>query len=314
MTPRSPPWIAVLVGPTAVGKTAQSIALADAWHLQTGQAVEIVSADSRQVYRGLDIGTAKPTPTERKRIPHHVIDVVEPEDDFSLADYQDLAYASIDGIVSRGALPLLVGGTGLYVRAIVDGLRLPRVSPNRELRAELEDVARRQGPLSLHERLAAHDPVAARRIDPRNVRRVIRALEVTMTSGRPFSNSEAGEPRYRATRIGLTLDREVLYRRIDERVEAQIRAGLVEETRAAIARGCNSTRPALGGFGYRQMVGYLNGQIDLSEAIQQYKFETHRFARQQYTWFRLDDPKIHWLDVDGVATDQLVRLFEAGQT
>ncbi len=303
--------IVALVGPTAVGKTALAIDFAESWIRATGQRVEVVSADSRQVYRCLDIGTAKPTVGERRGVPHHLIDVVDPEDDFSLADFQDRAFAVIDEVLARGGLPLLVGGTGLYVRAIADGLQLPRVPPNRELRAELEEQARREGPPALHGRLAVLDPVAAGRIDPRNVRRVVRALEVTIASGRRFSDHSIGEPRYRVFRIGLTVEREELYRRIDARVDAQIAAGLLEETRSAIDRGCPTTRPALSGFGYRQMVDFLEGRLEFPEAVQRYKFETHRFARTQLTWFRLEDRSIEWLAADSESPKQALRLVQS---
>jgi tRNA dimethylallyltransferase len=300
--------IVTLVGPTAVGKTAHAIAFAKHWESVAEQPVEIVSADSRQVYRGLDIGTAKPTPTERNGVTHHLIDLVDPEDDFTLADFQDRAHDTIDGVLSRGALPLVVGGTGLYVRAIVDGLQLPRVAPDADLRRDLEAYARQSGSDALHRRLVGVDPAAAARIDPRNVRRVIRAIEVTHLSGRPFSLGSRAQPRYAALQIGLTLEREQLYHRIDERVEAQVAAGLLEETQAALDRGCLPTRPALSGFGYRQMVDVIFGRLSLPDAVQRYKFETHRYVRQQYSWFRLADPAIKWYYATETSTDGLVRL------
>jgi tRNA dimethylallyltransferase len=310
--------LVAIVGPTAVGKSALALALAERLPRMHGGRVEIVSADSRQVYRGLDVGTAKPTPEERCRVIHHLIDVVEPEDDFSLAEFQDRAYLAIDDVLRRGGIPLLVGGTGLYVRAVVDGVSLPRVAPDRALRAELEDFARQRGADELHRRLAAVDPLAARRIDPRNVRRVIRALEVVRTTGTPFSTGTTPRPRYDVLTIGLTANRDALYRRIDERIERQVADGLLDETHAVLARGCPPTRPALRGLVYREMVAYLQGDLDLPSAMQRAKFETHRFARQQYAWFRLDDARIHWLESTGRdagsaidrATDLILR-FEA---
>ncbi len=289
--------IVAIVGPTAVGKSALALALAEGHAFGRGRPVEIISADSRQVYRGLDVGTAKPTRDEQRRVRHHLIDVVEPEDDFTLAEFQDQAYRAIDDVLARGGVPLLVGGTGLYVRAVVQGVQLPRVPPDPALRTELEAFARTSGPAALHRRLAAVDPVAAARIDSRNVRRVVRALEVWLKTGQPFSAGSIARPRYRAITLGLTADRAWLYRRIDARVDEQIATGLVEETRRVLARGCPPDRPALSGFGYRQMVAYLAGRLDLATAVERYKFETHRFARQQLTWFRLDDPTIHWLTV-----------------
>ncbi|MBX6773166.1 MAG: tRNA (adenosine(37)-N6)-dimethylallyltransferase MiaA [Chloroflexi bacterium] len=302
-----PPLIGI-VGPTAVGKSEMAVRLADVLP------VEIVSADSRQVYRGLDIGTAKPSPEERQRVPHHLIDLVDPEDDFSVVEFQDLAYAAIDAILERGHLPLLVGGTGLYIRAVVEGVRFPRVEPDPALRQELEHRARQDGAAVLHRRLAQLDPLAAARIDPRNIRRVIRALEVILTTGRRFSDREQPAPRYRSLLIGLTRARDELYHRIDTRVDAQIADGLVEETRQVLARGCPPDRPALQGLGYRQIVAYLSGRMSLPAAIERIKFETHRFARQQYTWFRLDDPEIHWLDAADPATfERALQLIQAFQ-
>lgn len=293
-----------IVGPTAVGKSDLALRLA------ARLPAEIVSADSRQVYRGLDIGTAKPTLDEQRQVPHHVIDVVDPRDDFSLADFQDLAYRAIDGTIGRIRLPLLVGGTGLYVRAVVDGIQLPRVAPDPILRGELEAFARVRGVAALHRRLEAIDPEAASRIDARNVRRVIRAIEVVEKSGRRFSEFHRHQPRYDVLTIGVTRGRDDLYRRIDRRVDRQIEDGLIEETRRAIERGCPPSRPALGGLGYREMVAYLADRIDLRTAIERVKFETHRFARQQYTWFRLDDQRISWLDADATDLDDILALIK----
>ena len=306
--------IVAIVGPTAVGKSALALDLAERAARDLGTLGEIVSADSRQVYRELNIGTAKPTTEEQRRVCHHVIDVVDPEDDFSLAEFQDLAYAAIDEILDRGRVPFLVGGTGLYVRSVAEGLSLPRVPPDLALRAELEAVARLDGIDALHRRLGELDPPAARRIDPRNVRRVIRAIEVVLKSGRPFSDGSVPNPRYEVLTLGVATDRATLYRRIDERVDAQLSAGLLDETARVLARGCPPDRPALNGFGYREMQAHLRGKIDLATAIERYKFETHRFARQQDTWFRRDDPRIHWIQQGPTAYDEgcrLVRRFVA---
>ncbi len=303
--PKPRPPIVAIVGPTAVGKSALALRLAEFLP------IEIISADSRQVYRGLDIGTAKPTIDEQRIVAHHVIDVVDPEDDFSLAQFQDLAIGAIEGCLARGRLPLLVGGTGLYVKAIVDGVQLPRVPPDPTLRASLEQLARERGADALHRQLAALDPDAARRIDPRNVRRVIRAIEVIEKSGRRFSDFREWRPRYDVLSIGLTTPRDVLYERIDRRVEQQIDDGLIDETRRVLLRGCPPSRPALNGLGYREIVSYLDGRLGLSAAIERIKFETHRFARQQYTWFRLDDPTIHWLTADGSHLDRALELIRS---
>ncbi|HEX5418156.1 MAG TPA: tRNA (adenosine(37)-N6)-dimethylallyltransferase MiaA [Chloroflexota bacterium] len=304
----TPPKLIAIVGPTAVGKSALAFSLARRGDEDLGRAGEIVSADSRQVYRELDIGTAKPTVDEQRQVRHHVIDVVDPEDDFSLAEFQDLAYLASDDIIARGRLPLLVGGTGLYVRSIVEGLNLPRVAPDPELRAELEAIARDLGADALHRRLAERDPLAASRIDRRNIRRVVRALEVVLKTGRPFSDGTVPHPRYDVLTLGVKTDRATLYQTIDERVDAQLAAGLLGETQRVLARGCPPDRPALNGFGYRELQAYLRGETDLATAVERYKFETHRFARQQENWFRLTDARICWIQRGPGAYDEACRL------
>ena len=291
MTPSPERALLVIVGPTAVGKTALSLRLAG--HFDG----EIVSADSRLFYRGMDIGTAKPTPTERARVPHHLIDIAAPDETVGLAEFQEMAYRAIEDIQSRGRLPLLVGGTGQYVRAVVEGWRIPRVPPDPALRAELEERAGREGPATLHEHLARLDPVAAARIDPRNVRRVIRALEVCLRTGRPISEQQGKEPPpYRILQIGLTLPRAQLYARADRRVEAMFAAGLVDEVRRLVAAGYDWSLPAMSGLGYIQFRPYFAGEATLDEVEQEIKRATRRFIRQQYNWFRLGDPRIHWFD------------------
>jgi tRNA dimethylallyltransferase len=221
--------LVVIVGPTAVGKTRLSLRLAQEF------GGEIISADSRQVYRGLDIGTAKPTLEERRRVPHHLIDVIAPDEPFTLAQYQELAYDAVADVLARGKLPFLVGGTGQYVKAVVEGWGIPRVPPNEELREELYRQAEIEGEETLHARLREVDPMAAQRIDYRNVRRVVRALEVYLETGRPISELQRKKPPpYRILQIGLTLERQELYRRIDERVDRMVEGGLVEEVRGLV--------------------------------------------------------------------------------
>ncbi len=298
------PLIAI-VGPTAVGKTALALSLAGRF------AVEVVSADSRQVYRGMDIGTAKPAMAERLRVPHHLLDLVEPDEPFTLAQYQRLAYRVIDDILSRGRLPLLVGGTGLYVRAVLQGLRIPEVEPNPGLRQELLQQAERDGHLALHARLRSLDPVAAERIDARNVRRVIRAMEVCLALGGPISEAQTAEaPPYRVLRIGLALGREPLYRRIDERIDVMLEAGLVSEVKGLLERGYDYRLPSMSGLGYRQIGLYLQGQVTLTEAVALIRRDTRRFVRQQGTWFRADDPTIAWFDVSGGLDDAVATRIE----
>src|SRR5579884_138267 len=279
-----------LVGPTASGKTAMGIALAEALD------GEIVSADSRQIYREMEIGTAKPTPAERARIPHHLLDVVAPDEPFTLAIYQQLATAAIADIYARGKLPLLVGGTGLYVRAVVDGLVIPAVPPNEAQRAEWEALAQREGNERLHALLAERDPVAAAAIPPNNVRRVIRALEVCLATGQPFSALQQKRPTpYQLKMLGLSTDRERLYAWADARVDAMLAAGFVDEVRHLVARGYDWRLPAMSSLGYRQMGAYLRGEMSLEDAVQRLNFDTHNFIRRQLAWFR-PDKRIHWLD------------------
>ncbi len=278
----------VLVGPTAVGKTALSLELAGRFD------GEIVSADSRLFYRGMDIGTAKPTAAERAAAPHHLIDIADPDETISLGQYRRLAGATIDGVLARGRLPILVGGTGQYVMAVVEGWGVPEVAPRPALRAALE----RLGADEAARWLAALDPAAAARIDPRNVRRVVRALEVTLVSGRPISELQRKTPPpYDVRLVGLRRDRAALYARIDARVEQMMAAGLLDEVRQLRDAGYAGA-PPLSGLGYRQLLAHLRGETTLDEAVARIKFETHRFARQQSTWFRADDERIAWFGAD----------------
>jgi len=281
--------LVAIVGPTAVGKTRLALRLAG----ELG--AEIVSADSRQVYRGMDIGTDKPTAEERQRVPHHLVDIVDPDEEFTLAQYQDMAYAAIDEVLARDRVPLLVGGTGLYTKAVVEGWSIPRVRPNEALRVELYQEAEVKGGVALHHRLRQVDPVAAEKIDPRNVRRVIRALEVYLETGRPISELQRRRPPpYRVLQIGLTMERAALYQRIDQRVDRMIERGLVEEVRWLVEKGYGYELPAMSGLGYQQIGCYLRGEISLEEAIRLIRRDTRRFVRQQYNWFRLDDEGIRW--------------------
>jgi tRNA dimethylallyltransferase len=291
-----PPLLAI-VGPTAVGKTALAIALAQALN------GEIVSADSRQVYRGMDIGTAKPTAAEQAAIAHHLIDVVDPDQDFSLATYQDHAYRTIAEISARQRIPLLVGGTGQYLAAVLQGWQIPRVAPQPELRARLEEEATQHGSEALHARLAQIDPVAAQAILPTNLRRIIRALEVFEMTGQPISSQQTmTPPPYTITTIWLTMPAEQLYARIDTRVEQMIAAGLLGEVQRLVAHGYAWELPAMSGLGYREFQPYVHGDSSLAEAIQRLKFDTHAFARRQPAWFRRL-PNLTTLPVPASSTD-----------
>jgi tRNA dimethylallyltransferase len=286
-----PPLI-VLLGPTAVGKTALSLELCLRF------CGEIVSADSRQIYRGVEIGTAKATAAEQAQAPHHLLDVVAPDEVLTVAEYQRLAYKTIDAVHSRGRTPFLVGGTALYVRAVVQGLRIPEAAPDPVLRAQLEETLARDGLESLFARLQALDPATAAVIDSRNPRRVLRALEIRLLTGRSKVELEgAAPPPYAILQIGLDRPRPELYRRIDQRVDEMVESGLIEETRRLLDAGYSPTLPVLSGLGYREIVAYLQGEMALVDAIAKIKVETHRFVRQQYTWFRKMEG-IHWFDLE----------------
>ena len=298
--------LVAIVGPTGVGKSRIALQLAR----ELGG--EVVSADSRQVYRHMDIGTAKPTAEEQSIVPHTVFDIIDPDEDFSLAQYQRLAYEEIDDIHRRGGLPFLVGGSGLYVWAVLEGWQIPRVPPDAGFRRSLEKLAADVGGEGLYQELVAVDPVTARAIDPRNVRRVIRALEVARGGLGPASRLRGKQaPPYETLIIGLTTDRAELYRRIDSRVDAMIEQGLVDEVRKLNEMGYGSARPVATGIGYHQIAMFLRGEITLADAIGQMKTETHRLARSQYAWFRLKDQRIRWFDVEREPDAEIRELVAA---
>ena len=302
--------LVVLVGPTAVGKTALSLHLAEALD------GEIISADSRSFYRGMDIGTAKPTKEERARVPHHLIDIADPDETLGLAEYQDLAYATIDNVLVRDKLPLLVGGTGQYVQAVVEGWRIPRVAPHPDLREELETKAERESPYALHDWLKQLDPKAAANIHPHNIRRVVRALEVCLITGRPISEQQGKDPPpYHILQIGLTMDRDQLYERADRRLEMMIDAGLVDEVRGLLEQGYHWHLPSMSAVGYAEFKSFFgNQQTESTEAetlddvLEEIRSNLHRFIRHQYNWFSLDDPVIRWFDITP-ATHEEIEAF-----
>jgi tRNA dimethylallyltransferase len=299
-------WVVAIVGPTAVGKTGLSLDLAEALN------GEIVSADSRQIYRDMDIGTAKATPAEQARVPHYLLDVVVPDQVLTLAEYQQMAYRAIAEIQGRGRLPFIVGGTGQYVAALLEGWRIPEVPPDPALRAQLEAEAAAHGAEALHLRLGAIDPVAASHIDYRNVRRVIRALEVCLVAGRPISELQAkSPPPFRAVQIGVTRERSLLYQRIDSRVDRMIEDGLVQEVRGLAERGYSWELPSMTGLGYRQIGQHLRGEATLDEAVALIKKATRRLVQQQYNWFRLNDPMIRWYDPGERGVDDVLGYLAA---
>jgi len=305
MTEASYPPLIVLLGPTAVGKTELSLQLCEQFN------GEVVGADSRQIYRFMDIGTAKPSLAERQRLRHHLIDIRNPDQTLTLAEYQQLAYQTIDAIHQRGHIPFLVGGTALYIRAVVQGLRIPEVPPDPTLRAELEAELAQTGVGALFQRLQTLDPVTAAVIDAQNPRRVLRALEIVLLTGKSKVELEgATSPAYRIVQIGLDRPRDEIYRRIDQRVDAMIAHGLVAETQRLLAAGYQPPLPSISSLGYREIIAYLAGEITLATAVERIKHETHRFVRHQYTSFRkMSD--IHWFDLSQVSPaaiyDQVAR-------
>ena len=291
----------VIVGPTAVGKTAASLELAKAL------AGEIISADSRYLYCGMDVGTAKPSLAERAAIPHHLIDVTDPDQPWSLAQYKRAATAAIADIAERRNLPMLVGGTGQYIRAVLEGWTIPPRASNSRLREELESFAAESGGGALHTRLAEVDAQAAAAIDYRNVRRVVRALEVTLESGIPFSKQRRREPPpYDVFQLGLNMPRADLYARIDQRVDEMLAMGLLEEIETLLAQGVDWSLPAMSALGYKQLGNYIRGECALDEAAQQIKRETRRFVRRQANWFQADDLAIRWFNPLDTSTEVLI--------
>ncbi len=285
--------VTVIVGPTAVGKTAFAIELAKIAN------AEIVSADSRYFYRGMDIGTAKPTPEERQSIPHHLIDVADPDETWSLALFQQKAYDTIASIHERGKNVIVVGGTGQYIRALLQGWSPPTMEADLVMRAVLEDWANEIGPMEIHKKLAILDPIAAEKIDYRNVRRTIRALEVIFGSGQRFSEQrKVTESPYSFLILGLNRSRSSLYQRIDQRIDQMIRQGFIEEVAGLLEKGYSPTLPSMSAIGYREISAYLNHEISLDEAIRLIKQRTRNFVRRQSNWFKTSDPQIHWFNLE----------------
>lgn len=292
--------LVVVVGPTGVGKTECSLFLAEQLN------GEIVSADSRLFYRGMDVGTAKPSKADLQRIPHHLIDVCDLNETWSLGRFQQEAQEAIDDILSRGKQPFLVGGTGQYVQAIVEGWVPPSVEPNERLRLVLTQYASEVGRDALHRKLSMLDRAAAENIDPRNVRRTIRALEVIFSTGRRFSDlRRRDDPLYPSIIIGLTRPRAVLYQRIDDRIDQMISSGLVDEVRWLLSQGISRDFPAMSAIGYREIVSYLHGEISFEAAVAEMKKRTRQFVRRQANWFKLNDPNIFWFDLETYSNNQI---------
>jgi tRNA dimethylallyltransferase len=283
----------LIVGPTAVGKTEIAIQLAERLN------GEIISADSRLFYRGMDIGTAKPSREEQARVPHHLIDIANPDEILSLAVFQQKAQEAITDIHIRNKNPFLVGGTGQFIRAVTQGWSPPEVKPDEALRAELERAREEKGAVWLHEKLRVLDSVAAEKIDPRNFRRTIRALEVIVTTAKKFSEQRVqGESPYHLITIGLTRPREELYRRVDERIEMMFANGLIDEVKSLLAKGYSPTLPTMSAIGYRECVRVIEGEINVEEAKQLIGRATRVFVRRQANWFKESDSNIAWFKVE----------------
>lgn len=282
--------ILVIVGPTAVGKTSYAIELAKISN------AEIVSADSRYFFRGMTIGTAKPTPEEMDGIRHHLIDVSDPDEVWSLARFQREADRVIRDIDRRGKNVIVVGGTGQYIRALLEGWSPPTLQPNAELRAVLEAYGSEIGAKALYDKLALIDPDAAAHIEYQNMRRTIRALEVIFSTGEKFSaQRKTVEPPYAATVIGLIRDRAELYDRIDRRIDAMIANGFLAEVAELLANGYDPSLPAMSAIGYPQMAAVIHGTMTLDEAVRSIRKGTRTYVRRQANWFKPDDPAIHWI-------------------
>lgn len=295
LTPVAHKPLVAIVGPTGVGKSAFAIQLA------TRFPFEIVNADSRQVYRHMDIGTSKPSVAERALMPHHVFDVVDPNDPFSLADYQRHASTAISLIRERRRIPLLVGGSGQYIWSLLEGWQVPQVPPDPTFRKEMEQYAALYGHAALHERLAHIDADAAARIQPQNVRRVVRALELHHVTGtRPSLILWRRDERAatRALILGLRLNRAVLFARTDARLDTMVQNGLAQEVRTLLDMGYSPSLPSMSSIGYREMADFISGVTDLEAAVARIRRETRRLIRRQDAWFRVSDERIMWLDAE----------------
>jgi len=297
----------LIVGPTAVGKTVIALQLAERLN------GEIVSADSRLFYRGMDIGTAKPTRAEQMRVPHHLIDIANPDEILSLAVFQQKAREAIADIHTRGKIPFLVGGTGQYIRAVAEGWSPPEVKPDERFRQELEKIKDAKGLEWLHDKLKGLDPAAAEKIDARNYRRTIRALEVIMTTGRRFSDQRGqSESAYHLITIGLTRPRTELYERVNQRIEAMFANGFLDEVKSLLAKGYSPTLPTMSAIGYRECIRVVNGELNEEQAKVEVRRATRVFVRRQANWFKESDPNIKWFKVqDGVVEEIATHIHKS---
>jgi len=285
--------LVIITGPTAVGKTHLSFDLVKTFN------GEIISADSRLFYRGLDIGTAKPTKTERRLVPHHLIDIADPDETLSLAVFQQSVYSLCRQLWKQEKVPFLVGGTGQFIRAIMEGWVIPPQEPNFRLREEIEAWGAAIGPEALHQRLHIIDQDAAEKIDARNLRRTVRALEVIFSTGKLFSTQRQRRKRgIRYKVIGLNRDRHTLYQRIDERINQMFQDGFVDEVKALLENGYDPQLPSLSAIGYKEVITYLQRKMEMDEVIVLMKRRTRSYVRRQANWFKSDDPRIQWFEMD----------------
>ncbi|AIQ69240.1 tRNA (adenosine(37)-N6)-dimethylallyltransferase MiaA [Paenibacillus graminis] len=294
MTTETKRRVLVLLGPTAVGKTRLSLELAEAYD------AEIISGDSMQVYRGMDIGTAKIKPEEMLGIPHHLIDIHDPRDAYSAAEFQEQGTKLIEEISRKGKLPFIVGGTGLYIESLCYGFRFSEAVADEAFRSEQDAYAEAHGAEALHARLAAVDPASAARLHPNDRRRIIRALEIHHQTKVTLSASHAGQKKespYELCLIGLTMDRKILYKRIEDRIDQMLADGLVAEVEGLLQRGYSRSLVSMQGLGYKEIAAYLAGEMTLDEAVTLLKRDTRRFAKRQLSWFR-HMKEIQWIDVD----------------
>lgn len=308
MNASSKPDLIAVVGATATGKTAVGVELALALN------GEVVNADSRLFYRGMDIATAKPSDNEMKGVPHHLIDILNPNEHFSLAEYLNLARSTISDTVDRGKLPVLVGGSGQYVWALVEGWDVPEIMPDRALRAELEGRLEREGVGALARELSTIAPDIAGDTDLLNPRRVIRAIERVQSNSSISTRRKADEPPFNVMMIGLTVERSVLHQRVLDRLSAMLKSGWQVEVESLISDGYSAGDRAMSGIGYRQMISHISGEIDLDETVRLTAVATNRLIRHQNNWFKQDDPGIHWFDMTEDMENQVNSIIEAAKT
>jgi len=290
----------ILTGPTAVGKTTLSLKIVARFN------GEIISADSRLFYRGLDIGTAKPSQRERGKIPHHLIDIADPDETLSLAVFQQSVYEIAENLWQRNKIPFLVGGTGQFIRAIMEGWVIPPQQPNKRMREYFNAWGEKIGPSTLHEKLHLIDPAAAEKINPRNLRRTVRALEVIFSTGKLFSCQRKKKSRGLNLKvIGLIRERKTLYERVDRRIEKMFADGFVEEVESLLAQGYDPNLPSLSAIGYREVINYLRGNITMEDVVRLMKRRTRSYIRRQANWFKPDDPRIAWFEMREGIEDEI---------